>query len=66
MKILIIVLVFYNLMLTPSYSYLDPGSSSILLQALIGAIAAIGTTVGIYWRKFKNFFSKLFKKKNKN
>tara|TARA_B100001250_G_scaffold135690_1_gene116099 strand:- start:4123 stop:4284 length:162 start_codon:yes stop_codon:yes gene_type:complete len=53
-------------MLTPSYSYLDPGSSSILLQALIGAIAAIGTTVGIYWRKFKNFFSKLFKKKNKN
>ena len=52
-------------MISPSFSYLDPGSSSIILQAIIGMIAAVGTTIGIYWKKFKEFFSKLFKKKSK-
>ena len=47
---------------TPSYSYLDPGSSSILLQAIIGFIAALGATISIYWKKFKNFIKKIFKK----
>ena len=58
---------FYSLLLTfffitPSYSYLDPGSSSILLQAIIGFIAAVGATISIYWKKFKNFIKKIFKK----
>ncbi len=65
-KNIFFVVIFYNLMITPSFSYLDPGSSSIILQAIIGMIAAVGTTIGIYWKKFKDFFSKLFKKKNKN
>ena len=47
---------------TPCYSYLDPGSSSILLQAIIGFIAALGATISIYWKKFKNFIKKIFKK----
>lgn len=44
-------------------AYIDPGSGSILLQALIGSLAAAGATVAIYWEKLKSFFSKKIRKK---
>lgn len=50
--------------ITPAFAYIDPGTGSIILQALLGAIAAIGATATLYLNKIKNFFSK-FKKKNK-
>ena len=37
--------------------YLDPGSASVLLQLIIGAIAGALLTIKIYWQKFKNIFS---------
>ena len=49
----------------PAFSYIDPGTGSIILQALLGALAAIGTTITIYYQKIKNFFSKFKKKKDK-
>ena len=54
-KNIIFVIFFYSIMISPSLSYLDP-SSSIILQAIIGMIAAVGTTIGIYWKKFKRIF----------
>ena len=50
---------------TNSYAYLDPGSGSILLQALIGGLAAAATTLTVYWSRFKNFILKLKNKKIK-
>ena len=47
-------------------AYIDPGTGSILLQALIGAIAAVGAYITLYWRKFKNLLSKIFKVKKKD
>ena len=49
----------------PAFSYIDPGTGSIILQALLGALAAIGTTITIYYQKIKNFFSRFKKKKDK-
>ncbi len=49
---------------TKAHAYLDPGSGSIILQAIIGAIAAGGVTIKIYWHKLKVLFKK--KKKNKD
>ena len=46
-----------------AYAYLDPGTGSIILQALIAATALVGSYLGFYWRKVKDFFKKLFKKK---
>ena len=46
---------------TSAYAYIDPGVGSIILQAIIGAIAAMSLTIKIYWQKIKSFF-----KKNKN
>jgi hypothetical protein len=53
---------------TNAYAYLDPGSSSIILQALLAAIAASITFLSVYWQKLKVFFSecvKFFKKRKK-
>jgi len=35
-------------------AYLDPGSGSIMLQALIASVTAAGATVAFYWRSLKD------------
>lgn len=40
----------------PAYGYIDPGTGSLIIQSIIGAIAAIGVTMKIYWHKIKLFF----------
>ena len=64
-KFLIISLVFFFASINNSYAYLDPGTGSIILQALLGAIAAGLSYCAFYWNKVKNFFKKIFKKKEK-
>lgn len=66
MKILLNIIFYYYLLITPSYAYLDPGSASVILQAILGGIAAAGATIALYWKKFKDFFLRIFIKKNKN
>ena len=67
MKKIILFLLIYNSVLTNNaYAYLDPGTGSIILQAILGAIAAGFSYCAFYWNKVKNFFKKLFKKKEKN
>jgi hypothetical protein len=51
---------------TNAYAYLDPGSGSIILQAILGFIAASLATISFYWSKFKAFLNKLLKKYKKN
>ena len=43
---------------TNAYAYIDPGLGSILLQSIIGAIAAFSLTIKIYWHKIKSFLKK--------
>ena len=52
---LIISLISYT---SPAYAYLDPGTGSMLLQGLIGGIAAAIAFLSIYWQKVKAFFGK--------
>ena len=52
---LIVGLISYT---SPAYAYLDPGTGSILLQGLIGGIAAAIAFLSIYWQKVKAFFGK--------
>ena len=48
-----------------AFAYLDPGTGSIILQAIVGAFAAFLSTLYIFWEKVKIFFRKVFKKNNK-
>lgn len=36
--------------------YIDPGSGSLLLQALAGGAAATAVVAKVYWRRLKRFF----------
>jgi hypothetical protein len=45
-------------------AYLDPGSGSFILQLIIGAIAASGIVIKIYWKKIKGLFSRSAMKKD--
>ena len=65
-KILITSFVFTIFLNNKAFAYLDPGTGSIILQALVGAIAAGATYCSMYWQKIKNFFNKKNNKKNKD
>lgn len=36
-----------------AHAYLDPGSGSMLLQVILGGIAAIGVALKLYWHRLK-------------
>ncbi len=36
-----------------AHAYLDPGTGSMLLQGLVGGIAAASVAIGVYWGKLK-------------
>jgi hypothetical protein len=42
----------------PAFAYLDPGTGSLLLQGLIGAIAFAAFTIRLYWHRLKAYFRK--------
>jgi len=42
---------------TPAMAYIDPGSGSAIMSAVIGFFVAVGLAVKTYWYKIKSFFS---------
>jgi hypothetical protein len=43
----------------PAHAYMDPGSMSVIVTAILGAIAAVGYTARVYWGRFKAFVGRL-------
>tara|TARA_B100000963_G_scaffold185505_1_gene161270 strand:+ start:54 stop:269 length:216 start_codon:yes stop_codon:yes gene_type:complete len=64
-KIILLTILFKTIFITSAHAYLDPGSGSIILQAILGFIAAGIASISFYWTKFKNFLVKIFKKNKK-
>ncbi len=42
----------------PAHAYLDPGSASMIVQMIIGAVAGVVIAVKVYWHKIKGFFDR--------
>lgn len=42
----------------PAHAYIDPGSGSAILSAIIGFLVAIGLAVKTYWYKLKSLFKR--------
>ena len=61
--IALIIIIFLNI--SNAYAYIDPGSGSILIQALLFILAGSGTLFIFSKNKIKSLFNKLFKKKQK-
>ena len=64
-KFIYVYLITLVLIPNNAYAYLDPGTGSIILQAILGFIAASVATISFYWSKVKLFFSKKFNKEKK-
>ena len=56
-----ILLVSRGFFVSDAYAYLDPGTGSVILQALIGVIAGVLITLKIYWYKLKEKLSRMKK-----
>jgi len=37
----------------PVFAYLDPGTGSMLLQVILGGVAAVGVAVKLFWYKIR-------------
>jgi hypothetical protein len=42
----------------PAEAYLDPGTGSIVLQAVIAAVAAAAVALKLYWTRLKALFGR--------
>ena len=46
---------------TTAHAYIDPGTGSLIVQALIGAALALRLTSKIWWRRSKRLFLRIFR-----
>jgi len=61
------VILFGSLMIHDAYAYIDPGTSSMFIQVIVGVLVGLGITIKIYWEKIKfKLFSKYKKIKDKD
>jgi len=44
------------LVMADANAYLDPGTGSMMLQVILGGIAAVGVAVKLYWHKLMAAF----------
>jgi hypothetical protein len=46
----------------PAYAYIDPGTGSMLVQAIAASVLTAGAMVGVFWKAIKNFFLNIGKR----
>ena len=62
----IVITVLLLLMFTDAVAYLDPGTGSMLLQVILGGIAAVGVAIKLYWHKLRAAFGMAKKKETED
>ena len=62
-KFFYFVLIFLMSSVSNSYGYIDPGTGSFIIQAILAIAASIFFYIGYPIRIIKKFFQKIFKKK---
>jgi len=56
-QIIILVLIAIAALEVPTYAYLDPGTGSMVLQALLGGLAAALVVVRAYWSRIRSLLT---------
>lgn len=49
---------FFLTTFNPIFAYIDPGTGSLIIQLIMGAVLAAGIFIKTSWKKLKGFFSK--------
>jgi hypothetical protein len=52
-----IVVILLGLWIQPAMAYIDPGSGSAIMSAIVGLFVAVGIALKTYWYKIKSFFT---------
>jgi len=55
--LVIITSLSFGFFMSDAYAYIDPGSGSMIIQMIIGALVGVGITLKIYWYKIKEKLS---------
>jgi hypothetical protein len=53
-----------TLTISTVFNYIDPGSGSVVIQMIIGALIGVGVTLKLYWERLKQKFTSKFSKSN--
>jgi hypothetical protein len=53
---LIFTIILFGLWAQPAMAYIDPGTGSAIISAIIGIFVATAITIKTYWYKLKTFF----------
>lgn len=56
--VLYLATLFSIVAIEPAHAYIDPGSGSLIFQAVAGAAMAIGLFLKVFWRRITTFFSR--------
>jgi hypothetical protein len=48
-----LTLILLVLISEPACAYLDPGTGSMLLQVILGGVAAVGVALKLFWHKIR-------------
>jgi hypothetical protein len=57
-----IFLFFMFVSVSQAYAYLDPATGSMVVQAVIAALAAVGVAFSVFRRKLRAFVARIFRK----
>ena len=44
---------FNEFLVSEAFAYIDPGTGSMILQSIIGALVGVGIVLKVYWTKIK-------------
>lgn len=61
---LVSLMLFWLIAAPSAHAYIDPGSSSFIVQMLIGVGAGVLLAVATFWRRVVGFFSRVFGRNN--
>ncbi len=61
LMILLSIVILNTILFDEAFAYIDPGSGSMVIQMLIGALVGTGIAVKVYWERIKMKFSSFHK-----
>lgn len=64
-NLLIFTLIYFIFSSQKAFAYIDPGTGSAIISAIIGFCVAFGMVIKSYWFRLKSFFNKDKSEKNK-
>ena len=65
-KLTVLIFVYLLSSVSNANAYIDPGTGSIILQAILAFIAGAVATVSLWWGNLKMFIKKIFKSSKKD